>query len=154
MIMKKFTLLFCALFIINICYAQQICGVCGGRGALICSTCRGTGQVVQTFYHPYFGYQNTNVLCPSCGGGTFVACHNCGGSGYIDKSNPIFKGENSDQYILKGSITLTRVTSGIKEKFDKYINGSGVYVKNRSGRFIRVNGNYQVEINYIWYYGI
>ena len=91
MIMKKFTLLFCALFIINICYAQQICGVCGGRGALICSTCRGTGQVVQTFYHPYFGYQNTNVLCPSCGGGTFVACHNCGGQGQINGIT--FKGD-------------------------------------------------------------
>ena len=89
--MKRFTILFCTLFLAAICHAQSTCSRCGGSGGITCFTCGGRGYIVQTVFNPYGGYQNVTVQCPACLGYKQVVCPNCSGTGQA--YNPSFNGE-------------------------------------------------------------
>lgn len=63
-----------------------------------------------------------------------------------------FRGHNtnSDGYIYKGTITLTRVTSGIQESFYHFNKGGTDYVAiSKSGPYYRLS--HRMTINYIDY---
>ena len=69
-----------------------------------CPQCWGYGAL-STYYGP--------VTCPSCGGhGAIQVTYR---NPYYNPNNISFRGETSDGYIRKGTVTLKRVHSG---KFD------------------------------------
>jgi len=81
---------------INLTVDEQ-CGHCNGTGAEspsdveTCSTCHGTGTVVQS-QRTAFGVFQTQGVCPDCHGtGKKIrhACSKCGGQGYIRKRTSV-----------------------------------------------------------------
>ena len=67
-----------------------------------------------------------------------------------DYKGPIFRGENSDGYIPKGTINLRRTISGIYDRFDLYNKGGVNYVKY-GGYYYNISGPGTVTINNIKY---
>ena len=72
---------------------------------------------------------------------------------YGNRSNPSFRGENSDGYIPDGDIVLTSVVSEYKKKFKKYTRRGSTYVKY-GNNYIKVSGVRYVVIDNIKYWGI
>lgn len=104
-----------------------------------CPQCWGYGAL-STYYGP--------VTCPSCAGhGAIQMTYR---NPYYNSNNVSFRGETSDGYIYKGTITLRRVLSGGRDKFDFYRKGGIGYAKYR-GLFYRLDGLH-VTINGIQYY--
>lgn len=95
----------------------QVCPQCCGYGAVAtpygpayCPTCGGHGKVLVTVRNPNYQYQQNGYNVSF-------------GSNY-----------NSDGYIYKGEIYLTRVVSGKKEKFYLFNKGGVDYIGNNTKR--------------------
>lgn len=107
-----------------------------------CASCGGCG-VVYTYYGPMY--------CPSCGGTGVVQVTVPNPYYNQPSSQPTFKSENSDGYVYKGEIYLTRVSSKLKDEFKHYVKDYAHYVKYKS-TYYKLSGKKFVKINNIDYY--
>lgn len=84
-------------------------------------------------------------------------CTICDGDGYYypikSSNNVIFKGKNSDNYILSSDIYLERTDTHKNERFNSYKKGYNTYV-HYGYKYIQVNGVYRVKIGSHHYYGL
>ena len=90
------------------------CDKCDGRGGFgekTCSTCGGSGRVIQE-QRTLFGFMQTQKICPDCEGRgkTYEStCNNCRGTGNVNKSK---------------TLTVT-IPAGVDEGFQLRLSGKG-----------------------------